>query len=720
MAGGDVNYYIRLVDYFSPVVEKVMKASAQATKSLDAMAKQSEAVDKAMATAGTAANTMARGIEGIGKAAQSSVSSLRSFVSEVRTVQSNLEKGIFNKLNAAPSGGKGPGPMFSGSHNALGYALNAYLGYSIGQSMAHTAGHVLQKANEQIMAKYKMGQVGFDDNLMRGADSAVGRLTNKYTNVSKGELYEQLYEGVSIYGNAEESLHNVEQQARLMSFLKVWEGGAHSGNSKKYMQETYAAIKSMEMRGVLNEEDPTRRQAGIDNYMNSMIAMKVLYGDQANLNSYLAAQRKAGSSFYKLSDDFRFNYMPAMIQERGGATVGQMLMTAYNTMQGGVKLSKNQLATMSQYDLLDPKTGRYRKDIIQAFTDNPMKAMGMIAKSVAGKDGIDLSTNEGIEKLKNRLPEVMPWMFPNRNASALFMDMFMNEKNLEKHANAMRKVREEMDKIAKGDFFRATTYGGALGSVAKQWDNFLGALGKPLMPGAIDQLNNVAWAMNQMMQMAERHPRMVQWAAVGAEMAVAAVGIGAFARAIGMLMRFSGMSGALRLLGMGLLGLARLSGLTTATAGLLVLGARLGRVLWAARGIMAIGTGIGAAFFIGSAVIENWKTLVGLLERISGLNLGWLKNLGDAASWAKWQSDEKAKEGGGPHSLGGASGMGGAGGTMPTMRQAVDFAFQQPPPLQVHFTGTLDARGMVAVHGAAAVPLGLSASTGQATPTEPH
>lgn len=699
-----VEYAISIKDLASAALQKLAAAAQRLETAMGPLDKQIAQAERALAASGAAASNMAKGISSITKSAQSGVGALRSFGAEVANVQRNMERMAFGSLNKVPSGK--PGPLFSGSHNPLNYALNAYLGLAIGQTVAHGVGHVLDKANEQVMARYKMTLVGFDPKMMPGADAAVDQLTRKYSNLSKGQLYEQLYEGVSIYGNAEESLANIDNQARLASFLSVWDGGKHAGNSRSIISEAYAAVKSMEMDGVLNQLDPAKRKAEVSKYMDALVSMKVLYGDQARLGDYLKMQKAAGASFYGLNDNFKFGILPAMIQERGGPQVGTRLMTTFNTMNGATQLKQAQQAALAQYGLLEGagKSAHVSAALREAFKHDPSQAAAMLMDRIASKQGLDPSKAADMARLKDLIPTELARMFPNRSTSGLFTDLLFNDKNFEKHLQAIGATRAELDKIAKGEFFKAATYGGALGSAAKQWDNLIAAIGKPMMQPAIDGLNALAQAFNSMTGGAEKNPGLVKYGAYAAS----AAGVAMLAGALVRLARFTYVP---QIIGSGLVLLGRVTGLNTAASAIIVMASNMGRLVTASR--LLTGLSLGGAFFIGYEVIQHWKELVGILERISGMKLDWLKNVGDKAEWQKYTDAEKAKTGEGSHAI---------GGHMPTMRQAVnaipvDVQVTGPKDLNitVHVTGLSDA-----VRAAATVPFAATAATASRGPATPE
>jgi hypothetical protein len=634
LASRIVEYIFQLVDKFSANASNIAKAAMSSEKGIHAMGKAADAAEakvgrlakhlqglqQKMLDADPAFAAAHKRLQSLGPAGVEAAKGVRSFADAHKAVVA-IEKEHANRSRYTAAG---PGFM--------GGAMEAWFGADMIIQAAKGVGHFLDHANHQLLAKQKMGFVGFHGELMEEADHLADSLSKKYKNISKGDVLEQLYEGVAIHGDAKHAIENVEQQTRLASFLQGFEGGKHGSRSKEWTREVFAAVKSMEQFGVLNEHDPQKKTEDINNYLGSLMAMKALYGDQAKINDYLTAQRRAGASFYRLSDEFRFGYLPSMIQERGGATVGQQLMTAFSTIVGGTKLSQNQLGAMKKYGMIDPKTGRFANSFVESYLKNPYDTAQQVAETVARVNNLNMKDPKQLEQLKDKLTREIGWLFPNRNAASAMLDMFMNDKNYRKHAEAMREVRKEMEAIAKGEFFAAKTKGGSEASVAKQWDNFLASLGTPVLPAYIDRMNRLAGIFNGLStyvsDFTKAHPKMAQqmgsaglWG-LGALGGLAGLGVlGALGRGLswGLAPIISGIAGAVKLLGMGSIAAWR------------ALASVLPKVGMASR-LLTVGTlarfaGIAGAFFIAAEVVDNWDRIVGVMERLSGLNLDKVKDL---------------------------------------------------------------------------------------------
>lgn len=403
-------------------------------------------------------------------------------------------QGLIN-AGLLPSGAGGLTMRQQGMHQMM----TGMVGFGIAMGLQTGFSKWLDTANVQTMARTKMGMVGYKGDLLAQADARASELSRKYKNVSKGDILEQMYEGVAIYGDAGHALQYVETQTRLASFLQGFQGGAHGHRSKEWQREVFAAIKSMEMYGILNEHDEVKKAKDIEDYAGSMMAMKALYGDQAKISEYLTTQRRSGMSFYRFGENFRLNVLPALVQEAGGATTGQQAMTAYQTIAGGTILRKGtQIPMLRKYGLYDKKTGRFKQDFIDKFVDDPTVAAADLierAEKLYGKNDPKL-----IDKLLSDLGK----MAPNRNMAQFFANMIRNKDNIHKHIEAMKLARKELEAIAKGEFFAAKTKAGADGSVSSQWQNLMASLGGPMVEPYIARMNKFAGTLNWLSESANK------------------------------------------------------------------------------------------------------------------------------------------------------------------------------------------------------------------------
>ena len=616
---GIVEYLVSIRGMVDKSLEAAMKSIGSSAKTMAGQVNAAEAALGRMAKAQTAQGAAMLAMDR--QRRNSLAETNRWYASNTKSAAAEekaLAKQIAMQERAAAAAQKAAAKrnsFFGGGHGGdgvMGNLMNAGLVGYMGVHMVKGMGHFLDHANEQMMARQRMAMVGYKGELMSEADKLATELTGKYRNISKAGVLEQMYEGVAIHGDAKHALENVEAQVRLASFLQSWDGGKHAGRSGDWNREVFSAIKSMEMMGVLNEHDPAKKKSDIDGYLGAMMAMKALYGDQAKIGEYLTAQKRAGASFYRLSEDFRFGILPAMIQERGGSMVGQQLMTGFQTIVGGTKLRKSQIAAMKGYGIYDEKTGRFKQQFVDSYLHNPFETAQILAGDIAKKHGLDPAKAEDLEKLKDFMTKDMSWLFPNRNAAGVFMDMIMNNKNFLKHAEALKAVRSEMDAIAKGEFFAAKTFGGAKASVAAQFGNLLATLGGPMLPPAIAGLNSLSTTFHDWSSGLEKffsaHPEMASNIGTAATYAGAALAGAAVLAAVGF---------AVRVIGSGLGALGRIvSGLWTATkfAGGLS-GKLMKAVLWGGR--LRMLTGIGAGLAIGAVVWKNWDKLAAAMERIA-------------------------------------------------------------------------------------------------------
>lgn len=505
MAGDrTVAFIFELIDRFSPMAQRLGQAAASAEKMIMGMGRSADAAERSINTLAANQGRVAQSFERSARAAREAERANELYYKSAAR-QERMQLQMLERHQAKQqliASGQLPGAAGRRHAGAMDM-MNAYVGFTMAQGLQTGFGKFLDDANLQRVGRQKMGLVGFKGDLMRDAEQAASAMSKKYGNLSKGEVFEMLHEGVAIHGNAHESIANIEQQAKLMSFISAYEGGKHSMHGGKTFREVQAWIKSMEMKGTLNETDPAKRKQMIDDYVQAGMAIKVAYpSSQLNLTDMLLMQKRAGTAWYNLSDEFRFGYAPAMAQERGGQIVGTALMSSFASIRGGKKLSKAELATMRQYGLLDSKSGRWTDEFQKTWANNPFLAAEDIAGRVARAKHLDPHDDKQKEQLSNELTKAFSWLFPNRTASTQFLDLVFNNENFKKHAEYMSLVRKEMKEIEKaaenGSVFYASTKGGAEASAGKQWHNLMAAIGGPMLDPYIVRMNKFASGFNRL------------------------------------------------------------------------------------------------------------------------------------------------------------------------------------------------------------------------------
>lgn len=676
MAGArTVDYIFQLIDKFSPVAQQLARAAQNAERTIAGMGRASNQVEASQRGAANAIAAMNRRALEANPALKNATDRLRAYgaageraAAQVRTLtQAQLALTKLEKEAALQRrfGGGVVGPMSRGDYRdrAIGHAGAAMMGGYVSDMLSRSMANFLGDANHEFFNKTRMGFVGFKGGLLKEADMAAEALSKKYKNMSKGDVLEQLYEGVSIHGDAAHALHYVENQTKLASFLQAFQDGKHGGRSHEWNREVFAAIKSMEMYGVLNTKDEAQKGKDIEGYLGSMMAMKALYGDQAKLTEYLTLQRRAGTSFRMFDENFRLNVLPALVQEVGGATTGQQAMTAYQSIVAGVKITQKQMDMMDTYGLLDKKGKRFTRAAGDLYANDPTLFAADLKERAARKFKMSVDDERLIPLLRRDISS----LFPNRNAASFIDNLIANNVNIHKHVEAMKLARKEMDAIAKGEFFAAKTKAGAEGSVSAQWKNMMAALGGPMMQPYIDRMNawakSLNWVSAAVNNFSKSNPALAgmigKGAVIGAgtlaTLAMAAtVGFGLAALRSGIGFLFAGgamgtggavaaraaMAAAPLAMGMGTLAAAGTAGAVVARTGLLTRAFQglLATLTFGAMGVNKFhlaANGMGAGLAAVGRVL--WSTTVA-----GGLSLAWMNRdkIGAALKYVKTVFDD--------------------------------------------------------------------------------
>jgi disulfide oxidoreductase YuzD len=335
------------------------------------------------------------------------------------------------------------------------------------------------------------GHGGHHVNGLLAAKEQAHAISRRYLNVSETDALDMIKEGTSLFGDQGHAIEGAQHLARMTSFLNTYMG-EHAGGD--FRRESFAAVKSAEIAGKITPESMKK-------YMEGMTAMKIVYGEQANFQTFLAAQRAAGIAGMGLSDEYRFGIMPAMVQEFGPGA-GVMLATAFRHAHGNKKFTKKELAQMSTYGVFDAKNDATTyKD---KFDKNPFEAALELGNRIAAKKGfaplvgVDGKFNaETHEKVKPLLADIIGRMLGDRNAAKQMVEQLFQAPKLIKDAKLLEAVQKDMDNIAKGDFFNMRTMPGMQTALQKQWENFLSKLGEDMASPLIGVGNKVAGMMNR-------------------------------------------------------------------------------------------------------------------------------------------------------------------------------------------------------------------------------
>jgi hypothetical protein len=434
------------------------------------------------------------------------LSALSSKLLHVHTQVKDLEGGLnrLNKIKLAVGGG---------------------LAIAGGAATLKLLEGMVDKGNELVKVQQNMAAAGVKAAEVQEAYAKSWDLTRKYTNVGAAEAMKVINEARMTFGSQADATHHAEDPIRMISFLKAYQGGKHGGGAANFESEAIAAMKSGEIAGKITP-------AEMAEHVKQLTAMRVAYGDQLKITQYLTAQRAGGVALRNTSDDFRYGMFPALVQENGPGA-GTMLMTAFNKIVAGTGNKTQSIRQMMDLGLLDKehvqfdKEGRAvrlkdpaaitnSKEAAINFGDWVMKTLRpLLDTKLSGLTGSDRSVREA---------QLVSNLFPDRNAAKAVTEVLQQYTKLEKDAAMMRQARQAMDKGGDTGYLDKS-WEGQKQAFHTQWENFVQALGAPIVGVATENLRKINGALSGMAQWASKPEMAGTIEALGKGIAVLAAGL---------------------------------------------------------------------------------------------------------------------------------------------------------------------------------------------------
>lgn len=401
---------------------------------------------------------------------------------------------------------------FSNLHLGIVGAASALAGAGILKGMDH----LVNKGNDWVKVSRDMAQAGASHEQVLRAQAEAMKLTGQYANMSSVEIMKMQNDARMTFGDQDKATEHIKDFVQMASFLKSYEGHEKgSADSESLMREINAAMKSGEIAGKITPE-------AMHEHIMQLTAMKVAYGEQVKIGTYLAAQRTAGVALRNTSDDFRYGMFPALVQEQG-SSAGVMLMTAFNKVVAGVGNRTQSIQEMERIGLLNSDQIKY---------DKVGRAIGLKDAS-AMKGSQEAAMNFGswvMTTLKPLLDKANPEhnpiheaqliskMFPDRNAAKAITEVLQQFSKLSKDAQQMAAARKALNM----DEYNAGSWDYQVEAFQTQWKNLMTHLGSPMVDGATRMLAGINEVLASMSQWAMNNPETVK----GLGAALAAIGAG--------------------------------------------------------------------------------------------------------------------------------------------------------------------------------------------------
>jgi hypothetical protein len=382
-------------------------------------------------------------------------------------------------------------------------AMLGTLGVFAGGAMIHGLGRLIDRGNEWIRVTRNMEMAGVSLTDALAAQHKAMEQTREYRNISATDVLKVLNDMRMTMGSQALATEHIEPLIRAGSYLRAYMGHEKGGKSFESLErELVAAIKSSEIAGKITPEE-------LNQHVLQLTAMKTAFGDQVSIQNYLTAQRAAGVALRNASDEFRYGWFPALVQENG-VNAGTMLMTAYNKIVAGTGNRSKALERMTelgltQKDLLDyDKVGR-----VKGLTD-PGGVKGSLAAAIGMGDWVvhtlkplldrrldkemkegklewtgdltKIAREHGVEVKRENLRTVREaqWisqMWPDRNAAKAITEMLQQFTKISREAKMTGQTYDTLTSPGKIREYLANSWDFQVEAFHEQWHNFLTFLG---------------------------------------------------------------------------------------------------------------------------------------------------------------------------------------------------------------------------------------------------
>lgn len=369
-----------------------------------------------------------------------------------------------------------------------------------GAKMLQGVGAIITKGNEIVKVQQRMAQAGVSAAESQDAVNKAWELTAKHKNVTAASMMTLINDARMTFGDQATATRSIGPAAAGLSFLKAFQGGKHGGSDDANNSEMVAAIKSAE---TANYMEPGQ----INKHIGQLIAMKVAYGEQLTIAQYLTAQRAAGVGMKNMSEEFRYGFFPALVQEQG-PNAGVSLMTSFNKVLSGQN-RMSAFTAMDQLGILDSskvkygKGGKVKEAGIGAikndrdFAESPHKWIMETLKPALEK----YAPGDNIKQM-----QMMSKIFPDRNAAKFMNEIMSAHDMMVKNARQQAEAEAQYGKTGENGQFNDKSLDGQIQGFTTQWNNLMTALGAPSVLAATEGLRRINEVVSSMSQSMAANP----------------------------------------------------------------------------------------------------------------------------------------------------------------------------------------------------------------------
>ena len=448
----------------------------------------------------------------------------------------------------------------------------------------------------QILADQRVSQAQ--------ADALVNKAYEATTTAPGTRVAENLHAAIDlkqVTGSVEEAEALLPRFAQLTALLQVMDrrkGG--TGDS------AFAAAKALELMGGMIDEhtdasghtvreiNPELMQKRLDMMARVSVAFNARIGPQ----DYLGFARKARVAGMNLSDEFKFERLPAIMLGMGGPQAGTALMSMAQVFEGG-KLTAKSMEALQEIGLAGPEglsaeakqRGRGGK-MVSRMAVHPEAIYDLALLRTDPDKWVNAAQTRmeaaGIHGTENQIVALMKASQRTTIAGAL-ADLLKDRPLIEKEQQNIINTRPDV-----AAHFAQNDPAAKLQQMQAAFDKLVTTLGSASMDDAVKLMNAATSGLNALGDWAKEHPGMARL------LTDTAAGLGAVATALGTISTAIFLFGpALKALGIVSGGGAAAGGAAAATGG--------GGLGLASRLAMGVGAGglAGAGIVTGIGLVES-------------------------------------------------------------------------------------------------------------------
>ncbi|MEX3614177.1 MAG: hypothetical protein VB141_10605 [Burkholderia gladioli] len=316
---------------------------------------------------------------------------------------------------------------------ASNLAIGGYAARATGGRVLGALGGTIGEAQQAQTEEARIRALGFGNDVSSRA-IAFSRRQNIYGTSTNDNLM-LTRDALSVFGDE----HHAEMAAPVLAKMKFANeavyGAEHGGQNE---QQFMNMLKAIELRG------GTKDEATFNDEANRVQRVISATGGRVSGDQWMEFIKRGGVAAKSLSKDAFYYQMEPLIQEMGGDTAGNALMSGYQNLIEGrttVRASRK----LMNFGLLDSKKVEHDKNgHVKAFGDGALLNAEQFKNSPfewMQKTLIPLLNKRGITSDK-AIVSTIGSMFTNRAASNLFSTMYLQRAVIEKNERNNRNAAD--------------------------------------------------------------------------------------------------------------------------------------------------------------------------------------------------------------------------------------------------------------------------------------